>query len=220
MGLDVIQRIRYFDQSNGILFVKKKSGDKVELIFIRHGQGEHTLAIPNSLQVKNPSLTALGISQAKLLRKKFTLTDEDIVFISPIKRTLETTLIWTLQVDCRKIVSPFISPRIFPFHPNGKTLPCDIIINLETIKKDYPNLEIDLNVPPDLWLGGINTMPDSDFNNIAQQFIANLKSLKKDKIFIVSHDGTITAYRQLISGRTLSRRDFPDETGWFQINVD
>ncbi|QPQ30814.1 histidine phosphatase family protein [Lysinibacillus sp. JNUCC 51] len=192
----------------------------MELIFIRHGQGEHTLAFPNSLQVNNPSLTALGISQAKLLRKKFTLTEEDIIFISPLKRTLETALIWTSHVDCRKIVSPFVSPRIFPFHPNGKTLPCDKIINLETIKKDYPNLEIDMNVPPDLWSDGINTMPDSDFNNIAQQFIANLKLLKKDKIFIVSHDGTITSYRQLISGQTLSRRDFPDETGWFQINVD
>ncbi|PJO44721.1 histidine phosphatase family protein [Lysinibacillus xylanilyticus] len=192
----------------------------MELIFIRHGQGEHTLAIPNSLQVKNPSLTALGISQAKLLRKKFTLTDEDIVFISPLKRTLETAQIWTLHVDCRKIVSPLVSPRIFPFRENGKTLPCDKIINLETIKKDYPNLEIHMNVLPDLWLGGINTMSDSDFNNIAQQFIANLKLLKKDRIFIVSHDGTITSYRQLISGRTLSRSDFPDETGSFQINID
>lgn len=192
----------------------------MELIFIRHGQGEHTLAIPNSLHIKNPSLTAKGISQAKLLRKKFLLTDEDIIFISPLRRTLETTLIWTLNVDCRKIVSPLVSPRIFPFRPNGKTLPCDKIINLETIKKDYPNLEMDMNVPYDLWSTGINTLPDSHFNNIAQEFIANLKLLKKDKIYIVSHDGTITAYRQLISGRNLSRRDFPDETGWFQINVD
>ncbi len=192
----------------------------MELIFIRHGQGEHTLAIPNSLHVKNPSLTAKGIRQAKLLRGKFTLTEEDIIFISPLRRTLETALIWSLDVDCRKIVSPLVSPRIFPFHPNGKTLPCDIVINLQTIKKEYPNLEIDMNVSPDLWSGGINTMPEIDFNIIVQEFIANLKSLNKDKIYIVSHDGTITAYRQFISGRSLSRKDFPDETGWFQINVD
>lgn len=192
----------------------------MELIFIRHGQGEHTLAIPNSLHVKNPSLTAKGIRQAKLLRKKFTLTEEDIIFISPLRRTLETALIWSLDVDCRKIVSPLVSPRIFPFHPNGKTLPCDIVINLQTIKKEYPNLEIDMNVSPDLWSGGINTMPEIDFNIIVQEFIANLKSLNKDKIYIVSHDGTITAYRQFISRRSLSRKDFPDETGWFQINVD
>ncbi|MCL1698357.1 histidine phosphatase family protein [Lysinibacillus sp. BPa_S21] len=192
----------------------------MELIFIRHGQGEHTLAIPNSLHVKNPSLTAKGIRQAKLLRGKFTLTEEDIIFISPLRRTLETALIWSLDVDCRKIVSPLVSPRIFPFHPNGKTLPCDIVINLQTIKKEYPNLEMDMNVPADLWSGGINTMPEIDFNIIVQEFIANLKSLNKDKIYIVSHDGTITAYRQFISGRSLSRKDFPDETGWFQINVD
>lgn len=96
-------------------------------------------------------------------------------------------------------------------------MPCDTIIDLETIKKDYPNFEIDMNVPPDLWSDGINTMPDCEFNKIAVKFIANLKLLKKDKIYIVSHDGTITAYRQLISGQSLSRRDFLNETGWFQI---
>lgn len=63
-------------------------------------------------------------------------------------------------------------------------------------------------------------MSDDEFNKIAHEFIANLKLLKKKKIYIVSHDGTITAYRQLISGRSLSRKDFPDETGWFQMNVD
>lgn len=189
----------------------------MELIFIRHGQGEHTLDIPNSLHIKNPALTAKGINQAKVLRKKFPLTDEDIIFISPIRRTLETALIWAWNIDCRKIVSPLVSPRIFPIRPNGKTLPCDTIIDLETIKKGYPNLEIDMNVPPDLWSDGINTMPDCEFNKIAVKFIANLKLLKKDKIYIVSHDGTITAYRQLISGQSLSRRDFLNETGWFQI---
>ncbi|MFF2176181.1 histidine phosphatase family protein [Lysinibacillus sp. NPDC058147] len=192
----------------------------MELIFIRHGQGEHTLDIPNSLHIKNPTLTAKGINQAKLLRKKFLITDEDIIFISPLRRTLETALIWTENIDCRKIISPLVSPRIFPNHPNGKTLPCDIIINLETIQKDYPNLEMAVNVPPDLWSGSINTIPDSEFNKIAHEFITNLTLLKKNKIYIVSHDGTITAYRQLISGRSLSRKDFPDETGWFQMKVD
>jgi len=192
----------------------------VELIFIRHGQGEHTLDIPNSLHIKNPTLTVKGIKQAKLLRKKYLITDEDIIFISPLRRTLETALIWTENIDCRKIVSPLVSPRIFPNRPNGKTLPCDIIINVETIHQDYPNLEMVMNVPPDLWSDGINTMPDGKFNKIAHEFIANLRLLKKKKIYIVSHDGTITAYRQLISDRSLSRRDFPDETGWFQMNVD
>ncbi|WP_339195881.1 hypothetical protein MKY27_14020 [Solibacillus sp. FSL R5-0449] len=43
----------------------------MELVFIRHGEGEHTLDIPNSLHIENPSLTAKGIEQAKLLKIKF-----------------------------------------------------------------------------------------------------------------------------------------------------
>lgn len=38
------------------------------LIFIRHGEGEDTLNIPNSLQISDPILTDEGINQVKLLR--------------------------------------------------------------------------------------------------------------------------------------------------------
>ncbi|REB07345.1 histidine phosphatase family protein [Sporosarcina sp. BI001-red] len=189
----------------------------MELIFIRHGQGEHTLDMPNSLYLKSPSLTIKGINQAKLLNEKFTLTDKDIIFISPIKRTIETALIWTKNIDCRKIVSPFVSPRIFPTRKDGKTLPCDEIIDLEIIKRDYPELELDTYASSNLWSSGINTMCDSEYNKIAREFIASLKLLKRNKIYVVSHDGTITAYRQFISGYSLSRKDFLDETGWFEI---
>ena len=40
----------------------------IELIFIRHGEGEYTLNIPNSLQISDPILTDEEINQAKLLR--------------------------------------------------------------------------------------------------------------------------------------------------------
>ena len=192
-------------------------GVKVELIFVRHGQGEHTLDMPSSLHLKNPSLTTKGINQAELLSEKFTLTDKDIVFISPIRRTIETALIWTKNIDCRKIVSPFVSPRIFPTRTNGKTLPCDEIINLEIIKRDYPELELDMNATSYLWCRGINTMSDSEYNKFAREFIESLRLLKRNKIYVVSHDGTITAYRQFISGYSLSRKDFLDETGSFEI---
>lgn len=190
----------------------------MELIFIRHGQGEHTLDIPSSLQIKDPILTSEGIRQAKSLRKNLPLTNKDIIFISPIRRTLQTAFIWSENVDCRKIVSPLISPRMFPLIPDGKTLPCDKIIDSEIIKKGYPSFEIDMNVQTDLWSEGINVMPESKFLKIAEKFIADCKMLNKERVYIVSHDGTITSYRQLISGQPLSRDDFPEETGWFQIS--
>ncbi|MFE3575710.1 phosphoglycerate mutase family protein [Lysinibacillus sp. NPDC059133] len=189
----------------------------MDLVFIRHGQGEHTLDIPKSLQIKDPSLTPKGEKQAKLLRNQFPLTNDDILIISPIRRTLQTAFIWSENIDCRKIVSPLVSPRLFPIFPDKNTLPCDKIIDLEIIQKDFSTFEIETNVPQDLWSNGINVMPENKFIKIAEDFIMNCKLLQKEKIYIVSHDGTITAYRQLISGQSLSRKDFPSETGWFQI---
>lgn len=189
----------------------------MDLVFIRHGQGEHTLDMPKSLLIKDPSLTPKGEKQATLLRNQVPLTNDDIIFISPTRRTLRTAFIWSENIDCHKIVSPLVSPRLFPLLPDKSTLPCDKILDLEIIQKDFPTFEIDINVPLDLWSNGINVIPENKFIQIAEQFIINCKLLQKEKIYIVSHDGTITSYRQLISGHNLSRKDFPSETGWFQI---
>jgi broad specificity phosphatase PhoE len=72
----------------------------MELVFIRHGQGEHTLDIPSSLQIEDPLLTNKGVEQAKLLRNQIPLTNKDIIIISPIRRMLETAFIWSENIDC------------------------------------------------------------------------------------------------------------------------
>ena len=189
----------------------------MELVFIRHGEGEHTLDIPSSLHIEDPALTAKGMEQAKLLRNQLPLNNNDIIFISPIRRTLETAYIWSENIDCRKIVSPLVSPRIFPIRSNCCTLPCDKIIDLEAILDFYPTFEIDCKAPPNTWTEGINTLPENQFTKLAEEFIVNCKQLQKEKIYIVSHDGTITSYRQMISGQGLTRKDFLQETDWFQI---
>jgi broad specificity phosphatase PhoE len=74
----------------------------VELIFIRHGQGEHTLDLPVSLQVADLRLTKDGISQEESLQTQFILTEKDILVISPIRRTLETAIIWSKDINCKK----------------------------------------------------------------------------------------------------------------------
>lgn len=190
----------------------------MDIIFIRHGQGEHTLDIPKSFQIENPSLTSKGMEQAKLLRETFPLIHNDVIFISPLRRTLQTAQIWSEKIACRKIVSPLVSPRMFPLLPNKNTLPCDKLLDVETIKKDFPNFEMDLNVSHNLWTDGINILPEHEFINAGKEFITSCKLLHKEKIYIVSHDGTITSYRQLISGEKLSRADFPLETGWVKIS--
>lgn len=189
----------------------------MELVFIRHGEGEHTLDIPSSLYIENPELTAKGVVQAKHLRNQIPLNNKDIIFISPIRRTLETAFIWSENINCRKIISPLVSPRMFPIRPGYSTLPCDKIIDLEVITNVYPIFELDSKAPRNLWTEGINTLPEKQFAKLAEEFIVNCKRLQKKKIYIVSHDGTITSYRQMISGQRLTRKDFLQETDWFQI---
>ena len=83
----------------------------MELIFIRHGQGEHTLNLQESLGSINPSLTNVGRLQAKRLRSSLPLTPEDALIVSPTLRTHQTASIWSESIDCCKIVHPLAAPR-------------------------------------------------------------------------------------------------------------
>ncbi|MFC7366493.1 MULTISPECIES: histidine phosphatase family protein [Bhargavaea] len=190
----------------------------MELIFIRHGQGEHTMDMPKSLQHCDPALTSLGRDQARLLKDQFLLNEKDIIIISPTRRTLETALIFCGNSNCRMVVSPLVSPRMFPIHPHKKTLPCDRILELDRIKNEYPDLEYDdKGNSMELWEIGINTMDERTFEILARGFLSKCKTVDNGRVFIVSHDGTITSYHQLITGGILSREDFPKETEWIQF---
>jgi broad specificity phosphatase PhoE len=188
----------------------------VELIFIRHGQGEHTLNLPASLQLPDPALTKEGVSQAKSLQTQITLTERDIIVISPVKRTLQTAYIWSQDISCRKIVSPLISPRMFPQKPDWNTLPCDRILNKEVIKEDFPTFTIEEGLSEELWTSGINTMAEQEFNVLAQSFLEWCRNQSVEHIYVVSHDGTITSYRQFIRGDKLTREDFLKDAGWIK----
>lgn len=108
----------------------------MELIFVRHGEGEHTIQIPESLTIADSSLTDKGKLQAKTLWNKFALTPEDIVIVSPIRRTLQTARIWMNNGPCRKVIHPLIAPRQFPLKINGITLPCAFILDIKILKNN------------------------------------------------------------------------------------
>ncbi|MDO6658757.1 histidine phosphatase family protein [Anaerobacillus sp. 1_MG-2023] len=189
----------------------------MELIFVRHGQGQHTLDTPNSLHMKNPSLTKEGKEQAYLLRDTFHLKSEDTLIISPTQRTLETAQIWIGSAKVKAIVSPLVSPRMFPQKQEWRTLPCDIMMKRENIEKVFPEFNLDHQVSEELWKDGINALPEKEFRIIGEEFLRGCKQEEKGNIYVVSHDGTITSYRQLISKRLLTRDDFPKDAGWIRI---
>ncbi|MEN1969057.1 phosphoglycerate mutase family protein [Lentibacillus sp. N15] len=186
----------------------------MELIFVRHGQGQHTLNPPDSLYMENPSLTEAGREQALLLRHNLPLDNGDIVIISPTRRTLETAYYWAGDSNADLIVTPVVSPRMFPQKAGKITLPCDEIIRKEKVKCVLPTCSIDQHSSDNLWNNGINTMADQEFRILGGKFLRWCKQQSKEKIYIVSHDGTITSYRQLVSTRLFSRKDFLEDAAW------
>ncbi|MFD2680847.1 histidine phosphatase family protein [Bacillus seohaeanensis] len=191
----------------------------MELVFIRHGQGYHTLNLPESLQLRDSPLTDQGIKQAISLRETFPLTNKDIIVISPIRRTLQTAFIWSKGMECKKIVNPLVSPRMFPQKTKWSTLPCDKMMDSKLIEKEFPDFTLEGNWSTELWSEGINTISEEGFSILGEKFIEWCKQQNTETIYIVSHDGTITSYRQLLSGQRLSRKDFPEETGWIKIKI-
>jgi broad specificity phosphatase PhoE len=68
---------------------------KLELIFIRHGQGVHNTNIPDRLNYINPCLAEKGKLQVNTLKDIYNFNEEDLFVLSPTTRTIETTNILT-----------------------------------------------------------------------------------------------------------------------------
>ncbi|WP_394119891.1 histidine phosphatase family protein [Planococcus donghaensis] len=189
----------------------------MELVFIRHGQGQHTANLPESLNVVNPQLTKIGKNQAKSLRTSHPLTEKDALIVSPSLRTLQTADVWSGNIECLKIVHPLVAPRIFPSRSEAVTLPCDELLGSERFLKEFPQFHVATNLTTTLWETGINVLPDDEFCRLAQVLIDFCHNLKREKVYIVTHDGTITSYRQELSGLVLTRDDFLEEVQSYRL---
>ncbi|PER24378.1 MULTISPECIES: histidine phosphatase family protein [Bacillus] len=191
----------------------------MKFVFVRHGEGEHTKSLPSSLQLLNPPLTEEGRNQAKLLQRDVSLQETDILIVSPTLRTLQTATIWSAEVDCQKIVHPYVSPRIFPYREGAKTLPCDRIVDQEMVTKLFPHFSLEKSANKQLWMEGINIISENSLQQIVDEFVSWCFEVRAERICIVSHDGTITAYRQYLQKVVLTRSDFLKETGIYEINL-
>ncbi|MFI8707510.1 histidine phosphatase family protein [Bacillus sp. NPDC077411] len=191
----------------------------MNLIFVRHGEGEHTNNLPDSLRMEHPSLTNKGREQALALREQLPLRESDILIASPAVRTLQTAALWSEQVACRKFVHPYISPRIFPYREGARTLPCDKILSQKDVQQLFSQFLLAEEQNEMLWRNGVNTIAGPAFCKAASSFIEWCKTLEASRVVIVSHDGTITAYRQYVMKQVLTREDFLEETGVYEIQL-
>ncbi|AOZ90992.1 phosphoglycerate mutase family protein [Paenibacillus crassostreae] len=187
----------------------------MELIFIRHAQGEHTVNLPVSLDIRNPGLTKTGIEQSRILANKFILKPEDIVIVSPTRRTIETANIFINEEKIKKYISPLIGPRMFPQNPEWLTLACDEIYCSGDIEELYKEFEV-VDFNEDLWTEGINTINERLFEELVERFIDWIKTFETT-VYLITHDGTINNYRQILEERNLTRTDFLKETEWYKV---
>lgn len=81
----------------------------------------------------------------------------------------------------------------------------------------YGDTEIlDFNL--DCWKEGINRIEQHIFEGYAARLFEWIGESYK-KIFMISHDGTITNYRILLGEKGLTRKDFLGEAGVYRINL-
>jgi len=190
-------------------------GDSMEIIFIRHGHGEHLNDYPNRLNTLHPDLTEYGMMQVGQLCNKIRFYPDDLILVSPTKRTIETALILANHFDF--IVTPLVGPRMFPQNPELPFLKCDYIYSKEEILDQYKDLTI-LDLDIDCWKEGINRIAQDLFEGYAKKLIDWIGDQYR-RIFIISHDGTITNYRIMFGETGLTRADFLGEAGMHKITL-
>jgi len=187
----------------------------MEFTFIRHGHGEHLNDYPNRLNTLHPSLTEYGKFQVTQLRNEINIDPDDLVLVSPTKRTIETAAIIKNGMDF--IISPLVGPRMFPPNPELPFLACDHILCKTEITNLYGDTEfLDFNL--DCWKEGINRIEQDIFEGYAARLLAWIGERHK-KTFFISHDGTITNYRILLGEKGLTRKDFLGEAGVYQMSL-
>lgn len=189
----------------------------MELLFIRHGQGEHSLGPPESLKLKDAALTAIGIMQSKALREVYPLTCDDLLVMSPTRRTVETGLHWSEGVECERVIHSAVGPRMFPLLPQEKAYPCDTPMSKDILERQYVRSVYTSSYTS--WEEGINAIPENIFEQAAAEFLSWCASQDRQRVCIVSHDGTITCYRQFLGETGLSRKDFLGETGAYLMRI-
>lgn len=183
----------------------------MELIFIRHGYGEHLLEYPNRLNTLHPGLTDYGRMQVNQLKEHINILSNDLIIVSPTKRTIETAQLLTQSFNF--YVSPFVGPRMFPQNPELPFLLCDQAYTKEEVIDLYPEtliLDFDLKN----WGEGINRINQEVFENYANRLLDWSRDNERRTI-IISHDGTITNYRIFLGEKGLTREDFLGEAGTY-----
>ena len=183
----------------------------MEIVFIRHGHGEHLLDYPHRLNTLHPDLTEYGVHQILQLRNRLPLQPDDIILVSPTKRTLRSAEV--LLGHSNYYISPFVGPRMFPQHPDFPFLLCDRTYSRDEIVGFGKGSAI-LDFGMESWGDDINRLEQEQFETYGRRLL-QWCSTRGKRAVVISHDGTITSYRELLGERGLTREHFLGEAGMY-----
>ena len=191
----------------------------IEIVFVRHGEGEHMLDLPRTLDMKHPRLTEQGRMQVGALRKIVQVTDHDLVVVSPTPRTIETARLLCGGAHPRRYASPLVGPRMFPQDPRFRPLLCDDLLEPQTVSREFPEyLLFPADTASELWLG-INKIPALRFAEAATDLLLSCREAESPRVVIVSHDGTIHNYREFFGEVNLRRASFLGPAGCHTVRL-
>lgn len=119
----------------------------MKLIFIRHGEAEHNVAAAlqgDSAQEdprqQDAPLTEKGKDQVCQSRDE--MPDVDVIFTSPLLRTLQTASIMRQRFGCEVIVSDFLTER------RGLGHRCNDRADIESLQKMFTSFHFAMTDPP------------------------------------------------------------------------
>ena len=191
----------------------------IEIVFVRHGEGEHMLDLPRSLAMRHPRLTEQGRMQVGALRQTIQVTERDLLLASPTPRTIETARILCDGATPRRYVCPVVGPRMFPQGPQFSPLLCDDLLEPEAVSRDFPEYRLlPAETSSELW-SGINQIPRARFAEAALELFQWCRETSSARVVIASHDGTIHNYRELLGETGLTRASFLGPAGVHTVRV-
>ncbi len=191
----------------------------MELIFIRHGEGEHNTNEPDSFQILHPKLTEKGMQQVKKLTVQFALEDSDIIISSPTYRTLQSAEIFSAGKLKNLFFSYAVSPRIYPYRKQGRTLPCDFVLENQKIVQLFPKFKSLKENPNDIDMLSINEMSEVEFLPVLSHFLQLCRNMKRERLFIFSHDGAINYFKEHILHQKFTRMDMLDTANFTTLHM-
>lgn len=164
-----------------------RSNEDVKLTLIRHAQSrfnvhefdpayggkEGSWYHPDLI---DPLITDKGLAQAKSAQEKIGAKPYDFIFVSPLRRALQTaTVIFEKNEGCPKFIAvPMLSER---FHCAG-----DLGSDLDTVKRNFKHVDfavVDGLVNPDYWY--LENLADEKWREVMLKEIKEQGIEDKDK---------------------------------------